>query len=77
GGVNEFETVDFFANVPVEARYGLWSGRATLFHESSHLGDDFIRRTGTTGYRYSVEGLKIVNSLDLCRFLRVYAGAMA
>jgi hypothetical protein len=73
-GVNEFETIDFFANVPVEIRRGPLSGRFTLFHESSHLGDDYIRSTGNTGSRYSVEGVRQVVSLDLGRFLRVYGG---
>jgi hypothetical protein len=74
GGVNEFETVDFFANLPLEIRRGPLSARFTLFHESSHLGDDYIRATGNTGSRYSVEGVRQVVSLNLGRFLRIYAG---
>jgi hypothetical protein len=73
-GVNEFETIDFFANLPLEIRRGPISGRFTLFHESSHLGDDYIRSTGNTGTRYSVEGIRQVVSLNLGRFLRVYGG---
>lgn len=74
GGINEFETVDFFLNLPVEARRGRLSGRAMLYHESSHLGDDYIRRTGDQGFRYSVEGLKLAGSWDAHRFLRLYGG---
>ncbi len=75
GSVNEFETVDFFANLPVEARAGRWSARATLFHESSHLGDDYIRRTGSDGTRYSIEGLRAVVSYDAASWARLYGGA--
>ncbi len=74
GGINEFETVDFFANLPVEIRKGPFSFKAELFHESSHLGDDYIRDTGDLGFRYSAEGARGLASVDLRRFLRVYAG---
>jgi hypothetical protein len=73
-GVNELETIDFFANLPVEIRRGPLSGRFTLYHESSHLGDDYIRATGDTGSRYSAEGVSEIASVDLGRFLRVYGG---
>lgn len=75
GGVNQFETVDFFANLPVTARRGDVSFRGELFHESSHLGDDYIRRTGDAGLRYSTEGLRGTAALEPCRFARAYAGA--
>jgi hypothetical protein len=74
GSVNQFETVDFFANLPLAVKHGIWSFRGTLFHESSHLGDDYIRRTGNTGFRYSVEGLQFHASVDPLPWLRAYAG---
>ncbi len=75
GGVNEFETVDFFAGLPLTARRGDVSFKTSLFHESSHLGDDYIRRTGSTGYRYSTEGVNARAAVDLLPVLRLYAGA--
>lgn len=74
GGVNEFETVDFFLNLPLDVRRGPFSGQLVLFHESSHLGDDYIRRTGDVGFRYSVEGVRALASAELARLLRLYAG---
>ncbi len=74
GGVNEFDTVDFFANLPVTVRRGDVAFKGTLFHQSSHLGDDYIRRTGDEGFRYSVEGLRGQAEIDPWRFLRLYAG---
>ncbi|NNN05715.1 MAG: DUF1207 domain-containing protein [Elusimicrobia bacterium] len=74
GGINKFEAVDFFANLPIEVRKGPASFKAELFHESSHLGDDYIRDTGNTGFRYSVEGVRGLAALDASRYLRVYAG---
>jgi len=74
GGVNKFETVDFFANLPLEVKHGTLSGKFYLYHESSHLGDDYIRDTGNTGFRYSVEGVRGIISDDVCPHLRVYGG---
>ena len=76
GGINEFQTIDFFGNLPVELRRGRFSGRVTLFHESSHLGDDYIRRTNDLGFRYSVEGIRGVGSWDAHPFLRLYGGGV-
>jgi hypothetical protein len=73
GSVNEFQTVDFYGNLPLEIRRGDASARFMLFHQSSHLGDDYIRRTGITGFRYSIEGLKGALSYDLfAKALRLY-----
>jgi hypothetical protein len=74
GGVNEFETVDFVANLPLTMRRGDVSFKGTLFHESSHLGDDYIRRTGRTGFRYSTEGVRLLAALEPHRMVRAYAG---
>jgi len=74
GSVNEFETVDFFANLPLAVRHGIWSARGMVYHESSHLGDDFIRRTGQTGFRYSVEGSQLHFAVEPLLWLRAYAG---
>lgn len=75
--VNEFQTIDFFLNFPLEIRHGKFSAVVMIFHESSHLGDDYIRRTRDTGFRYSVEGFRSVASYELHPRLRVYAGATA
>lgn len=74
GGVNEFETVDFLGALPVTARRGDVSFKGELFHESSHLGDDYIRRTGSQGFRFSEEGLRLQGALEPRRWARAYGG---
>ncbi|MDE2293803.1 MAG: DUF1207 domain-containing protein [Elusimicrobia bacterium] len=76
GGVNEFQTIDFFAEFPLEVRHGPFAAQATPFHESSHLGDDYIRRTSDTGFRYSAEGVRVILSYDLGPYVRVYGGGL-
>lgn len=75
GSLNSFETVDFAGNLPVSLRRGRFSARAMLFHESSHLGDDYIRRTNDQGFRYSIDGTRVTLSADAAPWLRVYCGA--
>lgn len=75
GSINEFQTIDFFANLPVEIRRGGASGRLTLFHESSHLGDDYFRRTKDAGFRYSIEGVRGVLSFEPFDIARFYGGS--
>lgn len=75
GLLNAFETVDFVGNLPLAARHGRWSARAMLFHESSHLGDDYIRRTGDQGFRYSIDGARLTLSVEPLDWLRAYCGA--
>jgi hypothetical protein len=74
GSVNEFQAIDFFANLPIEVRRGAFSAKALLFHESSHLGDDYIRRTHDLGFRYSQDGLRALASYEPLSALRVYGG---
>jgi hypothetical protein len=74
GGINKFETVDFFANLPVTVRHDDVSFKGTLFHESSHLGDDYIRDTRNTGFRSSNEGVRLQAAFEARRWGRVYGG---
>ena len=74
GGINKFETVDFFANLPVTVRRGDIAFKGTLFHESSHLGDDYIRDTHSTGFRSSNEGMRLQASIEPHRWARFYGG---
>jgi hypothetical protein len=73
-GINEFQAVDFFADLPVEWRYGAASAKFMIFHESSHLGDDYIRSTGILGSRYSIDGLRGLAAYEPLAGLRLYAG---
>ena len=70
-----YDDEDFFANLPVAARRGPFSARLMLFHESSHLGDDYIRRTLKTGFRYSIDGMRTQAAYEPFLWLKVYGGA--
>lgn len=74
GAINGFEAVDFSAGLPVSLRRGDLSFKATLYHRSSHLGDDYIRRTGDRGFRYATNGLKTLAALEPAEWARLYGG---
>jgi hypothetical protein len=65
---------DYFA-----ALYGVWrrgpfSTLGRVFHQSSHLGDEFLLRTRVNRVNLSYEGLDLKLSYDLPYGLRIYGG---
>ncbi|MBI4057332.1 MAG: DUF1207 domain-containing protein [Elusimicrobia bacterium] len=43
---NDLQIADFTGNVPLDLKYGQqWGFRVMYWHTSSHLGDDYIKRT--------------------------------
>lgn len=71
---NDMESADFFANIPLDLRKGKWSGRFMMYHTSSHLGDDFIKRTGRTIEKHSWDNLRWLASYQAFDSLRLYSG---
>jgi len=66
--------VDLLGELPVSVRRGDISLLASLFHETSHLGDDHIRRTGRTARRTTATGLRALFALEPWTWARGYAG---
>jgi hypothetical protein len=65
---------DYLVGVPLSLRYGDWSAMLRLFHQSSHLGDEFLLRTKTERVNLSYESVDLKVSYELGDVLRVYAG---
>lgn len=67
---------DFIASAYASARTGQLSAFARLYHQSSHLGDEFLLRKLTTLERInlSYEGADLRISYELPYGLRVYGG---
>jgi hypothetical protein len=66
---------DYLVGIPLTIQKGNFSNMTRIFHQSSHLGDEFLLR-GQTKERInlSYESLKSVFSYNLPIGLRVYAG---
>ncbi len=67
---------DFIASVYASTRAGNFSTFARIYHQSSHLGDEFLLRTRTDLERInlSYEGIDLRLSYELPYGVRVYGG---
>jgi hypothetical protein len=65
---------DYFVGVPLSWRYRDWSAIFRLFHQSSHLGDEFLLRTRTERVNVSYESVDLKGSYEFGDVLRLYAG---
>jgi len=71
---NDLTNTDYIVGIPLSYRKGNWSGRARLFHQSSHLGDEFILNENVTSrLDISFEALDALISHDWKQF-RIYGG---
>jgi hypothetical protein len=70
----DLQVTDYNASMPLDLRAGRWSTRILPFHLSSHLGDDYIKRTGILGEKYSFDAVKILQAYEPSANWRVYAG---
>lgn len=65
---------DFNVGIPISWRAGNWSARLRYYHQSSHLGDEFlISNPGFTRLTVSIEEVDAILSYDY-RWLRLYGG---
>jgi hypothetical protein len=67
---------DYLLGLPLTMRLGSVSGRVRLYHQSSHLGDEYLLRPGVVAQRenFSFESLEALGSVELGA-VRVYGGA--
>lgn len=68
---------DFRVGIPVAWRWGDWSATARLYHQSSHLGDEYLLRrirSATERVNVSYEAVDALLSWDLGRSWRLYGG---
>ena len=65
---------DFIASVYSSVRARQFSAFARVFHQSSHLGDEFLLRTSLERVNLSYEGADLKLSYELPYGVRVYGG---
>lgn len=71
---NEFIEVHFRVGFRLRADLGALEARAELYHVSSHLGDEFLERTGRDPISTSREGVELLLGGHPVPGLRVYGG---
>jgi hypothetical protein len=65
---------DYLVAIPISYRLGDFSTMLRVFHQSSHLGDEFLLRTKFNRINLSYESVDLKSSYDLGDIARLYAG---
>ena len=65
---------DYIVGIPLSWRHGAWSTRVRLYHQSSHVGDEFLlENPGFNRVNLSFEEVEAIVSYEY-RWIRMYAG---
>jgi hypothetical protein len=65
---------DYLVGLPLTVRYEDFSTQLRVFHQSSHLGDEFLLRTRTNRINLSYEAVDLKASYEFADVVRLYAG---
>lgn len=65
---------DYWVGIPVSYRRGDFSAITRVFHQSSHLGDEFLLRNRVDRVNLSYEGIDLLLSYDIGQGFRAYGG---
>src|SRR5262245_991165 len=68
---NDLINADYVIGVPITFRFDPISGRLRLYHQSSHLGDEYVLRPGIERENFSFQSAEGILSLEI-PFVRVY-----
>lgn len=70
---DDLMNADYIIGIPVTWRHDGWSGRVRLYHQSSHLGDEYLLRVQPERVNLSFESLEVILAHDFSS-LRIYGG---
>lgn len=65
---------DYLVAPTLSLRRGRWSGQVRLYHQSSHLGDEFLLHNSADPVNLSYEGVDLLLSADVHSAVRLYVG---
>ena len=66
---------DYWVGIPFEYRVNALSGLIRIYHQSSHIGDEYLLRNRIDRVNLSYESVDVKLSYDLADWFRVYSGA--
>ncbi len=70
---SDLMNADYVIGLPVTWRHDDWSGRVRVYHQSSHLGDEFLLRVQPERVNLSFESIEVLIAHDIAG-VRVYGG---
>jgi hypothetical protein len=71
---HDLVNADYFFSIPISARWGWFSSMLRVYHQSSHLGDEFLLDTPIKRINLSYEAVDLIPSFDLWSWGRLYFG---
>lgn len=71
---HNLQVIDFYGNVPLDLRIRWFSLRSMFYHDSSHLGDDYLRENNLVSQSNSWEAWRVLLAAQVCKALRLYGG---
>lgn len=74
GPSSDLINADYIVAIPVSYRLGDFSAMARVFHQSSHLGDEFLLRNRVDRINLSYETVDLRLSYEFTESLRIYGG---
>src|SRR2546422_11534437 len=70
---NDLINADYLVGPPLTYRHGSWSTRLRLYHQSSHLGDEYLLHTNAQRVDLTFEAAELLVSKEIAQW-RVYGG---
>jgi hypothetical protein len=70
---SDLMNADYVIGVPVTWRHDDWSGRVRIYHQSSHLGDEYLLRVQPERVNLSYESIEVLVAHDFGG-IRAYGG---
>jgi Protein of unknown function (DUF1207) len=70
---NDLINADYLIGLPLSARWGPWSARLRIYHQSSHLGDEYLLDARPERINLSFEAVELLVAREFGP-LRVYGG---
>jgi hypothetical protein len=71
---HNLQVIDYYGNVPLDLRIGSFSARSMFYHDSSHLGDDYLREKGIQDQNNSWNAFREIISFQPWKPIRLYGG---
>jgi hypothetical protein len=71
---HNLQVIDYYGNVPLDLKIGPVSARSMFYHDSSHLGDDYLRVNNIQDANNSWNALREIVSIQAFKALRLYGG---
>src|SRR6266702_3192817 len=70
---NDLINTDYLVGLPFTYRHGSWATRFRLYHQSSHLGDEYLLHTNAQRVDLTFEAAELLVSKEMANW-RVYGG---